>query len=196
MLLPFHTGRDATLESDLARAASWISKTRAVYVAEAVGDATTTLAALRGHFRNLAAGQKGLVVATAVDPFADAELFRLARLAWVNGNAAEIGVAFEGAYPSVAEWEATHGPASMIVRADFSETAPGQLALWSPSQLRVLIERRVTTALHRGRDHGDNGIERAIMRDHDHGFAHSHGEDHSHEHGHGHSHHHHHHHHH
>ncbi|MDO4909671.1 MAG: hypothetical protein Q3962_07490 [Corynebacterium sp.] len=188
VLLPFHTGRDATLESDLARAASWISKSRTVYVAEAVGDATQTLAALRGHFRKLAKDHKGLVIARSVDPFADAELFRIARLAWVNGNAAEIGVAFEGAYPSRSEWEEIHGPADMVVRADFEKAEGDQLALWSPSQLKVLIERRVHTALHRGRDHGDNGIERAMMRDHDHGFAHSHGDDHSHTHEHPHSH--------
>ena len=201
-------GRDLTLISDLARSCRWWrqhhehSNTTAIMTSP-LANATLVISALRTQMRAHPADYY-IIVSATIDPFADAELFRQARLAWQYGSAPVV-VAFEGAEPNiataVADARTLHGPDVRIVilRADLAgapaKTVEAAAAykhpmlpvqpLWSASALAVLISQNVMQAAHRFDEHGDDGIDAALWADHDHGYAHSHGdEEHSHSHSH------------
>ena len=214
VVMPMTSGRNLTLISDTAKVCQWEARNHPsaeLCLADAPLTTTTTLAwlrqGLRKHTSN--AGNTGnasiggnrahnvaIITSAAIDPFSDAELFRIARLAWTNSSGADVAVAFDDAAPRVDEVKALYSAANpatqfSVIRADLNE-GDGQHRLIGPATLATPVTAAAQRALHLLRDHHDNGIEASLMADHEHGYAHSHGDEeghgHSHDHFHGHSH--------
>ncbi|MDO4609216.1 sirohydrochlorin chelatase [Corynebacterium sp.] len=199
VVVPLATTRHPGPIADCAKALRWARDREGVRacLTAPLGDATAVVSALRANMRRRPApGAWTLVASAALDPFSDAELFRLARLAWQYGGS-PVEVAFDGAEPSVAagvgRCRALAGdPAAdvRVLRADLA-LEPGDAApLWSVPALAMLIGVRVREALHLLESHDDDGIDAALLADHDHGHAHSHGDEGGHGHAHAHGHHH------
>ena len=210
VVMPMTSGRNLPLIADTAKTCQWFkrnhSNVRIALAAPPLG-ATTTLAFLRATLRReTSADDIAVICSAAIDPFADAELFRIARLAWTHSSGADVVVAFDDVYPSVSQtlapYKATLDDESLrptrrstVIRADL-QTAENQKPLITSTALATAISQSAKTALHLLQSHDDDGIEAALLADHEHGYAHSHGEEdgghgHSHGHVHGHGHHHH-----
>lgn len=205
VIVPMTTGRNRVLLSDLGRHCRWLmsgNPSVSLAIAAPVGDSTAVVAALRARLRGCAdAGSSStpcaIIESAHIDPFADAELHRLAYLAWVNGAGVEPFVAIDGGVPDRAEVERRIAALGMdlraVIRADLlppSAPVPAveAMPLWSPAALVTLVKARVAGALHLLNDHHDDGIDAAFWADHSWGFAHSHGSEDGDAHGHGHSH--------
>lgn len=208
VVMPMTSGRNLPLIADTAKVCQWFKRNHkdvCVALAAPPLNTTTTLASLRATLRRETSPSDIAVVCSAtIDPFADAELFRIARLAWTHSSGADVVVAFDDVYPSVSQALAPYKATldvdaqrqtrrSTVIRADLQATA-NQKPLLSSTALSTAISQSAKTALHLLQSHHDDGIEAALLADHEHGYAHSHGEDddHSHHHGHGHHYHHHH----
>lgn len=204
VVVPLTTGRFPSTISDAARAVKWVrdeSGARAC-ISAPPGDATRTVSALRANIgRGVPAGSWALVASAPLDSFADAELFRLARLAATH-KATPVEVAFDdggGVSPTIAEGldrcRRLGAGDVTVLRADLTlAPADGQIPLWSVPVLATLLALLADAALD-ALAAGDDGIDAALDADHGHGYAHSHGDEeggHHHGHGHSHSHHHHH----
>lgn len=171
----------------LAHGADGTDRTGAVALAAPFGDATMLVSRLRAALRRHEAACSALVVSRAIDPFADAELFRLARLARQYGQPSLVEVAFHGGDdpdPDLSEGlervRALGGGAPVLLPATFDPAPvtgldlPGEgLPLMGPAVLRSVIDTRVAEAVHRF-DHGDDGIDAALDAEDGHGYAHSH----------------------
>ncbi|MFC3849616.1 hypothetical protein ACFORJ_05505 [Corynebacterium hansenii] len=196
-VVPLTTGRHPATIADAARALRWARDAGGarVCLSSALGDATRTVSALRANIgRHVPAGTWALVASTPLDAFADAELFRLARLAATH-KSTPVEVAFDdrdGAYPTIAEGRdrcrALGAAEVRVLRADLTlEPAAGEVALWSPPVLSALLSLTTDAALD-ALQSGCDGIDAALDADHGHGYAHSHGHEEGHPHGHGHGH--------
>ncbi|WP_295628673.1 hypothetical protein [uncultured Corynebacterium sp.] len=200
VVVPLTTGRHPTTIADAARALRWV-RDRAgarVCLSAAPGDATRTVSALRANIgRHVPEGAWALVVSTPLDAFADAELFRLARLAATH-KSAPVEVAFDdrdGAFPTIAQGidrcraldAGTADAEVRVLRADLTlAPADGEIPLWSRPVLSTLLGLVADAAMDALRA-GDDGIDPALDADHGYGYAHSHGDE-EHEHGHSHAH--------
>ncbi|MFD5867591.1 hypothetical protein ACFWGD_03110 [Corynebacterium sp. NPDC060344] len=204
VVVPLSTGRHPVTISDAARALRWVrDETGArVCLAAPLGDATKTVSALRANIgRHVPAGAWALVASVALDSFADAELFRLARLAATHKDT-PVEVAFDPGHeaaghcdrvsPTIGEGRercrALGADDVRVLRADLAlEPCDGHIPLWSPPVLSTLLALAADDALA-ALGHGHDGIDGALDADHGHGYAHSHGDDDHHGHSHGHSH--------
>lgn len=210
VVIPMTTGRNLPLIADAAKVCRWARTSHPqlrgrIALADAPLTGTTTVAWLRAALRTYTTAHDiAVICSTAIDPFADAELFRLARLAWTNSSGAHVTVAFEGAFPSVAQAAApflaltdASSPSTVtVIRADLNPARrASEHRLISDTALATAVNQVTQSALHLLVSHGDDGIDTAVLADHDHGYAHSHGEEddhcahgHHHAHGHGHTH--------
>ncbi|MEB8325927.1 hypothetical protein NGF75_07980 [Dietzia kunjamensis] len=158
-----------------------------VALAAPLGDATMLITRLRAVIRRHGAVCSALVVSRAIDPFADAELYRLTRLARQYGQPGLVEVAFHGGDepdPDLPEGlervRALGGRRPVVVSATLAPAPvtgldlPGEGEyLFGPAVLRSVIDTRVREAVHR-LDHGDDGIDAALDAEDGHGYAHSH----------------------
>ncbi len=226
VVVPMCTGRDLTTITHAAQSVQWFKRNNpgaSVVLAMPPVNDTYAIAALRGWLRkraaaaaaagddgmlsgaasiegvqDRAAGWAAVVIADAVDPFADAELLRRVRLAQQFSIGVPVEVAFEGdgGWPTVADVRERivklngAGVDMFMVRGDLG-MSPGADGLLSDRALQQAVAVAVQEAVHRWQ-HGDDGIGWGLLADHDTGFAHSHGDDgahgHTHEHAHGHGH--------
>lgn len=199
VVVPLTSGRHPRTIADSARALRWVRDEAAAQVCLSAppGDATRTVSALRANIgRHVPDGAWALVASTPLDSFADAELFRLARLAATH-KATPVEVAFDdrgGGFPTIEEGlrrcRLLGADDIRVLRADLTLEPKGDhVALWSPPMLSTLLTLAADSALKALRS-GDDGIDAALDADHGHGYAHSHGdEEHGHAHGHTHTHH-------
>lgn len=203
VVIPITSGRNVTLIADTAKVCSWARTCHPqlrghLALADAPLTATSTVAWLRASLRHHTShNDLAVICSRSIDPFADAELFRLARLAWTNGSGADVIVAFDDAYPSVEQASAPHRERARKIATIRADIHPGRQGAHKPllsgTALAVAVTQAASSALHRLGDHDDDGIDAAVLADHDHGYAHGHGDDDDHPHGHSHSHGHHHH---
>ncbi|MDX2358484.1 hypothetical protein [Dietzia sp. PP-33] len=168
-------------------------------LAAPLGDATMLVTRLRAAIRRHPEAASVLVVSPAIDPFADAELFRLARLARQYGHPGLVEVAFHGGSEpdpdlagGLARLDALGGGRPLLVPATLAPAPvtgrdlPGEGEhLLGPAVLRSIIDTRVREAVHRW-DHGahgpdgpdgpdgSDGIDPALDAEDGHGYAHSH----------------------
>lgn len=212
IVVPAGTGRDLTSITEAAQALRWLRDTRAdtttLALADSALNSTYTVAYLRKGLREAARdGADGvLFVAHAVDPFADAELFRRVRLAQQYSEPLQISLAFDATLPTKADVFPTVADELhrffqlgvrrvMLIRADLGlwhdqqspELPPsmellGRRPLCSAQSLGVAVRGVAVQARHL-LEHGSDGIDAGLLADHDTGFAHSHGDSHAHSHG-------------
>ena len=194
VVVPMTFGRAPAVIADCARTLRDVrGRTGGARLALAapLGDATMLVtrlrAAIRRHELGDAAADSVLVVSPAIDPFADAELFRLARLARQYGRPGLVEVAFHGGTEpdpdlagGVARLDALGSGRPMVVSATLAPAPvtgrelPGEGEyLLGPAVLRSVIDTRVREAVHR-LDHGRDGIDAALDAEDGHGYAHSH----------------------
>ena len=199
-VVPMTLGRDRTLVAEAARALRWADGLSGfdtgrtpgrVALSAPFGTQDHLVGWLRAAAERVPAppGTAVLVTAPAADPFADAELYRVARLVRQYGRYPWVEVAFSGGDPDVEQGvdrcrrlgaervlllPAGFGPAARTG----SPTIDGG-PLLSPAALEGVLAVRCAEALHR-LSHGDDGIAAGLDAEHGHGFAHSHGPDHSH----------------
>ena len=199
-VVPMTLGRDRSLVAEAARALAWLG--------DRCGPGRTVLSApfatqehLVGWLRAAAAvpaaalpGTAVLVTAPAADPFADAELFRVARLVRQYGRHRWVEVAFAGGDPDLAQGveRCRRLGAEQVLRVSAGLGTPAALPdspgvveggpLLSRAAVEAVLAVRRAEALHR-LAHGDNGVAAGLDAEHGHGFAHSHGPgDHDHDH--------------
>lgn len=194
VVVPMTFGRAPTVIADCARTLRDVrGRTGGARVALAapLGDATMLVTRLRAVIRRHELGDAAvdsvLVVSPAIDPFADAELFRLARLARQYGRPGLVEVAFHGGTEpdpdlagGLARLDALGSGRPMVVSATLAPAPvtgrdlPGEGEyLLGPAVLRSVIDTRVREAVHR-LDHGRDGIDAALDAEDGHGYAHSH----------------------
>ena len=194
-VVPMTLGRDPEVIADTARTLRWLTRGASagrVVLAEPFGTASHLTGWLRAAAGRVAAdvGKAELAVlvtAPPADVFADAELFRIARLVWAHGRARWVDVAFDGGDPDLAEGvdrcrrlgarhvalvPAGFGPAARVPVAGAIDGRP----LLTTSAIAGVVAARVAAALHR-LGHGDDGIAAGLDAEHGHGHAHSHGLD-------------------
>lgn len=196
-VVPMTLGRDPRLTADAARALRWLART--------AGPGRLALAApfgtadhLVGWLRAAAAREHPpgpdskpqtalLVTAPAADPFADAELFRIARLVRQYGRRHRVEVAFTGAGADpdpeggVDRCRRLGADRVLLLPAGFGPPVPRPVPgaesarpLLGPQAAARVLAARVDAALHR-LGHGDDGIAAGLDAEHGHGLAHSHG---------------------
>lgn len=190
VVVPMTLGRTPTVVADCSRTLRDVRARLApgsLALAAPLGDATMLITRLRAVIRRHGAVCAALVVSRAIDPFADAELYRLARLARQYGQPGLVEVAFRGGDepdPDLAEGlervRALGGGRPALVSATLAPAPvtgldlPGEGEyLFGPAVLRSVIDTRVREAVHL-LDHGDDGIDAALDAEDGHGYAHSH----------------------
>lgn len=191
VVVPMTLGRDPRLVSDTARTVRWAARgadAGALALAPPFGTADHLIGHLRTAGRRLGDdGASILITAAAADPFDDAELYRVAALVWTHSphTIVEVGLRRPGSGLEVGLERCRRLGATRIavVPAEFGTPEGVDGPLLSAPAITSILTARVTTALHRLADHGDDGVAAAHDADHHHGFAHSHGDD-----GHGHTH--------
>ncbi|PPS90900.1 sirohydrochlorin chelatase [Streptomyces sp. MH60] len=195
-VVPMTLGRDPELVADAARTLLGLTpkERTGTVLAEPFGTAEHLIGWLRAAATRVQEDRALLVTAPSGDPFADADLFRVARLVRQYGRHRTVEVALTGGDPDPAEgvrrcralgaervvllpaaWATPHLP-------DSAHCEPGGPLLTASATAGVL-DARVGDAWHRRDRHGDDGLPRALTATHGHGHSHSHGPD-----GHGHSH--------
>ncbi|MFE2460506.1 sirohydrochlorin chelatase [Streptomyces sp. NPDC059402] len=195
-VVPMTLGRDPELVADAARTLLGLtSRERAgTVLAEPFGTAEHLVGWLRAAAARVPEDRALLVSAPSGDPFADAELFRIARLVRQYGRHRTVEVALTGGDPDPAEgvrrcralgakrvvllpaaWAAPPVP-------DPGHCEPGGPLLTASATAGVL-DARVGDAWHRRDRHGDDGLSRGLTAAHGHGHSHSHGPGDDHEHG-------------
>ncbi|MFN3338486.1 MAG: hypothetical protein ACK40Z_02180 [Dietzia sp.] len=195
VVVPMTFGRAPAVIADCARTLRDV-RGRAdgapLALAAPLGDATMLVTRLRAairrhHSGDTAGAESVLVVSPAIDPFADAELFRLARLARQYGRPGLVEVAFHGGSEpdpdlagGLARLDALDGGRPLLVSATLAPAPvtgrdlPGEGEyLLGPAVLRSVVDTRVREAVHR-LDHGRDGIDAALDAEDGHGYAHSH----------------------
>ena len=209
-VVPMTLGRDPRLTADAARALRWLARTAGpgrIALAAPFGTADHLVGWLRaaaarehppgpGSNGSAPDGTALLVTAPAADPFADAELFRIARLVRQYGRHHWVEVAFTGAGADpdpeggVDRCHRLGADRVLLLPAGFGPPAPRPVPgaesarplLGRQAAARVLAAR-VDAALHR-LGHGDDGIAAGLDAEHGHGLAHSHSPGRPHGHGH------------
>ncbi|MFF4344060.1 sirohydrochlorin chelatase [Kitasatospora sp. NPDC001540] len=198
-VVPMTLGRDRRLVADTARALRWLAagegRGRLALTAPfgAAEHLTGWLRAAAGAAPDVPDGAV-LVTAPAADPFEDAELFRIARLARQFGRHRWVEVAFDGGDPGPAEGAArcrllgartvtavpaSFGPALRTPVPGVRDGGP----LLRPSAVAGVVAARTAAALHL-LGHGEDGIAAGLDAEHGHGHGHAHGPTHVHAHAH------------
>ena len=207
VVVPMSFGREPTLTADCARTLSALraaadcaaSAGPRLALSEPLGTPGDLIVHLRAALRREVGADGALVMSPSIDPFADAELFRIARLARQYGRPELVEVAFDGgaepdptlaaglercrllgvARPALIPAHLGPAPAPESA-ADFAaepgtgDRLPGAGEyLCSPAVLRSLISTRAAAANHR-LAHGDDGIHAGTHAEDGHGYAHSH----------------------
>ncbi|MFF7198938.1 sirohydrochlorin chelatase [Streptomyces sp. NPDC008079] len=189
-VIPMTLGRDRALVAEAARSLRWAQ--------EGGGSGRTVLSApfgtqdhLVGWLRAAAGRGAGdatavLVTAPAADPFADAELFRVARLVRQYGGHRWVEVAFTDGDPDVPQGvercRRLGAEDVLLLSAGFGPPATSSPPvagavdggpLLSRAAVEGVVAARRTEALHR-LAHGDDGVAAGLDAEHGHGFAHTH----------------------
>lgn len=205
VVVPASTGRDLTAITQVAQTLTWLKSSGSVpqlLLAAPIFNDTYTIAYLRRRIR--AATQRGsdalAFVAQAVDPFADAELFRRVRLAEQYSEKIQVSLCFDAKLPTKADVFPTLEQTMLTLDklgATRVELARADLGLWEDGEQRFDLcgARALHTAIHlsarnaqHAAEHGDDGLAAGLLADHAAGFAHSHGDEDGHAHQHEHSH--------
>ena len=205
VVVPASTGRDLTAITQVAQALTWLKSSGSapqLLLAAPIFNDTYTIAYLRKRIR--AASQRGsdaiAFVAQAVDPFADAELFRRVRLAEQYSEIIQVALCFDAELPTKADVFPTVEQSMLRLEklgATRVELARADLGMWEDGVQRFDLcgARALHTAIHlsahnaqHAAEHGDDGLAAGLLADHGAGFAHSHGDDDGHAHPHSHSH--------
>lgn len=197
VVVPMGFGREPTLTADCARTLAAIRARderepgagSPIALSEPLGGSAELIAYLRAAMRRHGHSGAALVVSPSIDPFADAELFRVARLARQYGTPELVEVAFDGGAEPDPALEAglercrlLGSPRPTLIPAHLGPAPglgtgaplPGAAEyLCSPAVLRSLISTRVAAAVHR-LSHGDDGIHAGSHAEDGHGYAHSH----------------------
>lgn len=191
VVVPMTFGRAPTVIADAARTLRDVRGRlpggARVALAAPFGDATLLVSRLRAVIRRHGAVRSALVVSRAIDPFADAELYRVARLARQYGRPGLVEVAFHGGDepdPDLGEGlervRTLGGGRPALVSATLAPAPvtgldlPGEgVPLFGAAPIRSVLDTRVADAVHR-LDHGDDGIDAAHDAEDGHGYAHSH----------------------
>lgn len=194
VVIPMTFGLQPSLVADAARTLRDV-RTRfgagSVCLAAPFGDASHHVAHLRAAMRRGSGTRTGadsgagsgvdsaLVVGRSIDPFADAELFRRARLARQYGAPRLVEVAFDGGAdpdPDLAagleRCRLLGGGDPLLVPAGFGP-APSGDTLLGAAAVRAVIDGRVADARH-ALAHGDDGVDAGVDAEDGHGYAHSH----------------------
>ncbi|WP_405194712.1 sirohydrochlorin chelatase [Streptomyces anulatus] len=197
-VVPMTLGREPGLVADAARTVRSLPTRlhRGVVLTEPFGNAEHLAGWLRAAANTVPASSALLVSAPSGDPFEDAELFRIARLVRCHGRHRLVEVAFTGGDPDPAEGVrrcALLGATRVaLLTAAFTgveppEPPPGVEVvssgpLLSPAALARVAAARVAAARERLREHGDDGVARALTAADHHGYNHTHppGSGHSH----------------
>lgn len=172
VVVPMTFGRQPSLVADAARCLREVGSAGGprVVLSEPFGDTGHLIAHLRAAIRREPGRDGVLLTSASIDPFADADLYRIARLVWQYGPVPLVEVAFDdGAEPDLI---------SGIERCRrLGSTDPlhlrATLGLVGPAAARAVLDRRVHDALHR-LDHGDDGLDSGATAENGHGYAHSH----------------------
>ncbi|MET8576810.1 cobalamin biosynthesis protein CbiX [Streptomyces sp. NPDC005012] len=202
-VVPMTLGRDPGLTADAARTLRALSEDEreGLVLAEPFGTADHLVGWLRAAATKVPAEEALLVTAPSGDPFADADLYRIARLVRQYGRHRTVEVALVGGDPDPAGGvrrcrllgaeHVTLLPAAWVTPPvpDPSRCAAAG-PLLTASAVAGVLEARARQAWERRERHGDDGLSRGLTADHTHGYAHSHGDGdgHAHDHGHGHGH--------
>lgn len=171
VVVPLGFGREPSLVADSARSLRPLAtEGLPVALAGCFGDTGHLVAHLRSAVRRGPGTDAVLVTSPSIDPFADAGLFRIARLVGQFGAVPLVEVAFtSGARPDVDEGRERcrllGHPDPLVVEAT--------MGVLGAAATRVVVDRRVHEALHR-LDHGDDGLDSGAAAEDGHGYAHSH----------------------
>ncbi|MEW2070833.1 cobalamin biosynthesis protein CbiX [Streptomyces sp. NPDC007346] len=198
-VVPMTLGRDPELVADTARTLRALPplQTFGTLLAEPFGTDRHLIAWLRAAANRVPASSALLVTAPAADPFADAELYRIARLVRSHGAHRLVEVALTGGDPDPAEGvrrcALLGAPEVTLLTAGFAPAeppgAPGlTVASAGPTVSRAALARvlaeRVADARQRWNERRDDGIAGGLTAADDHGHNHTHppGEGHDHTH--------------
>lgn len=190
VVVPLSFGRAPALVAESSRTLRDVRARLApgsVALAAPLGNAALLITRLRAAIRRHSGAESVLVVSPSIDPFADAELFRLARLTRQYGHPALVEVAFDrgaGPDPDLATGleriRSLGGGRPALVSATLAPAPITGLDLQGEGEylmgaavLRSVIDTRVRDAVHH-LDHGDDGIDAALDAEDGYGYAHSH----------------------
>ncbi|MEV8453196.1 cobalamin biosynthesis protein CbiX [Streptomyces sp. NPDC052095] len=205
-IVPITLGRDPELVADAARTVRALPAALrpGVAVTEPFGTVDHLVGWLRAAASTVPAEAALLLTAPAGDPYQDAELDRVAHLVRRYGQHRLVQTALIGGEPDPAEgaWRCARLGARRIAVLSASFTgAPVPSGtegaavfavdpLLSPAAIDAVLAARVTAADRLLREHGEDGVARALGAADTYGLNHSHGPGHDHHHGPGHDHHH------
>jgi sirohydrochlorin ferrochelatase len=188
VVVPMTLGRDPQLVSDAARTVRWIARNRpagTVALAEPFGTPDHLVSWLRAACRKHPDEDAILIVATAADPFDDAELHRIAALVRVFGTHRLVEVALltpgdHALQDGLERCRRLGAQRVAVVPAGFGTLAGATAPLLAPVAVAGVISARVAKACRRLAERDDDGVNAALTADHHHGFAHAHDHGHSH----------------
>nr|WP_223183080.1 MULTISPECIES: cobalamin biosynthesis protein CbiX [unclassified Streptomyces] len=199
VVVPMTLGREPGLVAETARTVRALpaGPRGGVAVAEAFGTATHLTGWLRTAAHTRPDDTALLLAAPAGDPFEDAELYRVAHLVRRHGHHRLVEVALIGGEPGLAEGvrrcAALGARTVTVLAASLVEPVPppappgvrvlGAGPLLGPAAIDAVLGARVATALHLLREHGDDGVRRALAAAEGHGLGHAHGPGADHHHG-------------
>ncbi|WP_329612432.1 cobalamin biosynthesis protein CbiX [Streptomyces brevispora] len=206
VVVPMTLGRDPELVADAARTLRAVpgGEGAATVLAEPFGTAQHLVGWLRAAAGRAPEASALLVTAPSGDPFADAELYRIAALVRRYGRHDLVEVAFTGGDPDPAEGvrrcrllgaeRVTLLPAGFappeVPEVSGAVRLPVDVAgpLVPASALRRVLTERVSDARRRWRERGDDGIATGLTAAENHGHSHTHPPGEGHDQGHGHDH--------
>ncbi|MFD8607593.1 sirohydrochlorin chelatase [Streptomyces sp. NPDC059631] len=197
-VVPMTLGRDPDLAADAARTLRALApdERAGTVLAAPFGTADHLVGWLRGAACRAPGDAALLVTAPSGGPYADADLFRIARLVRQYGRHRTVEVALTGGEPDPAEgvrrclalgerrvvllpaaWAAPDSPDPAHCRRG----GP----LLSPAAVAGVLDARVREAWERYERSGDDGLSSALSAAHSHSHSHSHSHTHEHAHDHG-----------
>ena len=192
-VVPMTLGRDPELVADTARTLTALSaEDRAETVlAEPFGTADHLIGWLRAAATRVAMDKALLVTAPSGGPFADADLFRIARLVRQYGRHRTVEVALIGGDPDPGEGvrrcRALGAQRVVLLPASWvppENPDPGHCEIGGPllsaPAMAGVLDTRVRDGWERYDRFGDDGLSRALAAAPDHGHTHSHGHAHDH----------------
>ncbi|WP_436775108.1 sirohydrochlorin chelatase [Yinghuangia sp. YIM S09857] len=204
VVVPMTLGREPGLVAEAARTVRALrpEPRGGVAVAEPFGTSDHLVGWLRAAAAGIDPDTALLVAAPTGDPYEDAELYRVSHLVRRNGRHRMVETALIGGEPDVAEAlrrcvllgarriAVLRGSFAAAVLPSAVDGVPVSDAgpLLRPAAAAAVLAARVASASHRLREHGDDGVRRALGAADGFGLGHTHGpgEDHHHGHGHGH----------